>query len=129
MSQLRKFSNAPIKASSVIGTKVVTPKGDTIGDIKEIVIDPRTGKVAYAVVSFGGFLSLGEKLFAIPFGAFVYNVNATSSDLVKNEYVLNVSKEQLEKAPGFDSDHWPLMTNEKWHREMHQFYDCSPYWA
>jgi len=73
MSQLQVFSNSPVKASSVIGTDVVSPKGDNLGDIKEVVIDPRTGKVAYAVVAFGGFLGMGEKLFAIPFSAFDYN--------------------------------------------------------
>ena len=126
MSSLRAFSNSPIKASSIIGTKVVDPKGDNLGDIKEIVIDPRTGRVAYAVVSFGGFLSLGEKLFAIPFSAFEYKV--TKSDLVESEYVLNVSRKRLEAAPGFDANHWPLMTDEKWHRDLHTYYESSPYW-
>ena len=126
MSSLRAFSNSPIKASNIIGTKVVDPKGDNLGDIKEIVIDPRTGRVVYAVVSFGGFLSLGEKLFAIPFSAFEYKV--TTSDLVESEYVLNVSRKRLEAAPGFDANHWPLMTDEKWHRDLHTYYESSPYW-
>jgi sporulation protein YlmC with PRC-barrel domain len=121
MSQLQKFSNAPVKASSVIGTNVVNRNGDSLGDIKEVVIDPRTGRVAYNVVSFGGFLSVGEKLFAIPFSALEYNVS-------KNEYVLDVPKERLEAAPGFDSDHWPSMTDEKWNRDVYSFYKRSPYW-
>ena len=87
MSQVQAFSNSPVKASSISGTDVVNPKGDNLGDIKEIVIDPRSGKVAYAVVSFGGFLSMGEKLFAIPFSSFKY-------DAKENEYVLDVSKER-----------------------------------
>jgi len=126
MSSLRVFSDSPIKASTIIGTQVVDPKGNSLGDIKEIVIDPRTGRVAYAVVSFGGFLSLGEKLFAIPFSAFEYKV--TKSDLVASEYVLNVSRERLQAAPGFDADHWPLMRDEKWHRDLHTYYDRLPYW-
>ncbi len=126
MSQLREFSNSPIKASTIIGTNVVNPKGDHLGDVKEIVIDPRTGKVAYAVVTFGGFLGLGEKLFAIPFSALEYNV--TKSDLVGSEYILHVSRERLELAPGFDSDHWPLMSDEKWHRDIHTYYERMPYW-
>jgi len=126
MSSLRVFSDSPIKASTIIGTQVVDPKGNALGDIKEIVIDPRTGRVAYAVVSFGGFLSLGEKLFAIPFSAFEYKV--TKSDLVASEYVLNISRERLQAAPGFDADHWPLMRDEKWHRDLHTYYDRLPYW-
>ena len=57
MSQPQKFSNSPVKASSIIGSNVVNRLGDGLGDIKEVVIDPRTGRVAYAVVSFGGFLT------------------------------------------------------------------------
>ena len=121
MTQLQAFSNSPVKASSIIGTDVVNPKGDNLGDVKEVVIDPRTGRVAYAVVSFGGFLSMGEKLFAIPFSALDY-------DAEKNEYVLDVSKERLEAAPGFDADHWPAMSDEKWNRDVYKYYQRSPYW-
>jgi len=105
----------------MIGTDVVNPQGDNLGDVKEVVIDPRSGRVAYAVVSFGGFLGMGEKLFAIPFSAFAYNA-------VKNEYVLDVSKERLKAAPGFDADHWPSMSDEKWNRDVYKYYQRSPYW-
>ncbi len=131
MSLLRQFSNSPMKASDIIGTRVVNPKGDNLGDIKEIVIDPHTGKVAYAVVSFGGFLSLGEKLFAIPFSALEYRVtkhDPAPSTLIQSEYILHVSKERLEAAPGFDTDHWPLLSDEKWHRTVHTYYGLSPFW-
>lgn len=121
MSQLQVFSNSPVKASSIIGTDVVNPKGDNLGDVKEVVIDPRTGKIAYAVVSFGGFLGMGEKLFAIPFNAFHY-------DVTKSHYVLDVSKERLQAAPGFDADHWPSMAEEKWNRDVYKYYGQSPYW-
>jgi sporulation protein YlmC with PRC-barrel domain len=121
MSQLHVFSNSPVKASSVIGTSVVDTKDESLGDIKEIVIDPSTGRVAYAVVSFGGFLSVGEKLFAIPFSAFKYNK-------AENEYVLDVSKERLKAAPGFDAAHWPSLAEEKWNRDVHKYYERPPYW-
>ena len=121
MSQLQAFSNSPVKASSMIGTDVINPKGDNLGDVKEVVIDPRSGRVAYAVVSFGGFLGMGEKLFAIPFSAFEYDVN-------KSKYVLDVSKERLEAAPGFDPDKWPSMAEEKWNRDVYKYYGRSPYW-
>jgi sporulation protein YlmC with PRC-barrel domain len=121
MTQPQSFSHSPVKASSIIGTDVVNAKGDNLGDVKEVVIDPRTGRVAYAVVSFGGFLGMGEKLFAIPFSALDY-------DAEKNEYVLDVSKERLEAAPGFDADHWPAMSDEKWNRDVYKYYKRSPYW-
>lgn len=115
------FSQSPMKASSIIGTNVVNKQQENLGDIKEMVIDPQTGKVAYAVVSFGGFLGMGEKLFAIPFSAFAYNPS-------ENEYVLDASKERLKAAPGFDSDHWPSMSDEKWNRDLSSYYDRAPYW-
>ena len=121
MSQLSMFSTSPVKASTIIGTKVVNPKAESLGDIKEIVIDTGTGRVAYVVVSFGGFLSMGEKLFAIPFSSFEYN-------LANNEYVLHVPKERLENAPGFDPEHWPSMSDEKWNRDVYKYYGRSPYW-
>jgi len=121
MNQLQTFSNSPVRASNIIGTDVVNSNGDDLGDIKEVVIDPNTGKVAYAVVSFGGFLSMGEKLFAIPFSALVY-------DEAENEYVLDVSKERLESAPGFDADNWPSMSDEKWNRDVYKYYERPPYW-
>jgi len=73
MTQNNLFKHSPVKATSIIGTKVVNPQDENLGDIKELMVDPQTGHVAYAVVAFGGFLSMGEKLFAIPFGAFDYN--------------------------------------------------------
>jgi len=121
MNLLSVFSYSPVKATSIIGTNVVNPEGESLGSIKEIVIDPRIGRVAYVVVSFGGFLSLGEKLFAIPFSAFEYNA-------ALNEYILDVSKELLSDAPGFDADRWPAMSDEKWNRDVYEYYGRPPYW-
>lgn len=121
MSQLQMFVSTPLKASSIIGTNVVNPKGDSLGEIKEVVIDPNSGRVAYVVVSLVRSFVMGEKLFAIPFSSFAFNVT-------KNEYVLDISKERLVKAPGFDSDHWPLMSDEKWNRDIYTYYGRPPYW-
>jgi sporulation protein YlmC with PRC-barrel domain len=121
MTQLHQFANSPVKATSMLGTNVVNPRGEVLGEIKEIVIDPQEGKVAYAVVASGGFLGIGEKLFAIPFSAFNYNV-------LNSQYVLDIDKERLKAAPGFDSNHWPTMSDETWNRDMYRYYDRSPYW-
>ena len=121
MGSFQEFSSSPVKASTIIGTDVVNSKGENLGDIKEVVIDPSSGKVAYAVVAFGGFLGMGEKLFAIPFSSFKYD--STTSD-----YVLDIAKERLEAAPGFDADHWPSMTDEKWNRDVYKYYGRQPYW-
>jgi sporulation protein YlmC with PRC-barrel domain len=121
MTQLQKFGGSAVKASSVIGTDVTNPKGENLGEVKEVVIDPTTGKVAYAVVTFGGVFSMGEKLFAIPFTALKYNYK-------KNEYVLDITKERLENAPGFDPDQWPMFSDEKWNRGVYAYYEEPPFW-
>ena len=120
MNQLHDFLNSPIKASSIIGTSVVDLKDESLGDIKEIVIDPHSGRVAYAVVAFGGFLGMGEKLFAIPFSSFKYHQDG-------NKYVLDVPKDRLKDAPGFNKDHWPSMNEEKWNRDVYAFYEREPW--
>lgn len=121
MDQAPAFTKSPIKASSITGTKVGNSRGERLGEIKELVIEPQHGKVAYAVVSMGGFLGLGEKLFAVPFSAFEY-------DRLNNEYFLEIPRERLRSAPGFDPQDWPLMSDEKWNREVCGFYGRTPYW-
>ena len=121
MDQALGFTGSPMKASSMLGTKVANSKGESLGEIKEVVIDPRLGTVAYVVVSLGGFLGLGEKLFAVPFSALEF-------DALNNEYFLEIPRERLRTAPGFDPGHWPTMSDEKWNREVYGFYGRPPYW-
>jgi sporulation protein YlmC with PRC-barrel domain len=121
MKQVQVFKHSPIKASKIIGKDVVNSMREDLGDIKEVMIDPVTGRIAYAVLSFGGFLGLGEKLFAVPFTALAY-------DYDEGEYILDVTKERLKNAPGFDPLEWPSMAEEKWNRDMYRFYEKPPYW-
>lgn len=121
MNLSSRFTASPVKVSNIIGTSIINSEGKDLGNVKEIVIDRATGKVAYVAVAFGGFLSIGEKLFAIPFSAFSY-------DNAQEKYVLDIPKEKLEAAEGFDSDKWPVMSEEKWHRNLHQHYNSKNYW-
>src|SRR5271170_1993919 len=72
------FSHSPLKTSSIVGTNVVNFKGESLGDMREVIIDPCTGKVAYVVVSFGWFLGMAEKLFAVPICTNVVNFKGES---------------------------------------------------
>ena len=97
------FPNLPLKyltASSIIGDKVRNKKDEHLGEIRDIMLDISTGKIDYFVIEFGGFLGIGIKYFAIPFR--LLNV-----DPEKKAFLFDQSKETLEKAPGFDIDHWP----------------------
>ena len=102
-------------ADTLIGDSVVNGQEENLGDIKEIMLDMRTGQVAYAVLAFGGFLGMGEKLFAVPW-------QALHLDTVNKRFVLNVDKQRLSSAPGFDPDAWPDMSEVGWANQIHSFY-------
>lgn len=106
-------------ADTLNGNDVYNHKDENLGNIKEIMLNMHTGRVSYAVLSFGGFLSLGEKLFAVPW-------EALTLDTVNKRFVLNIDKERLESAPGFDKDRWPDMANPAWSQGIHTFYGTKP---
>jgi sporulation protein YlmC with PRC-barrel domain len=110
-----------MSASTLTGDDVVNAAGEDLGEIDHIMIDVPTGKIAYAVLSFGGFMGMGDKLFAIPW-------SALTLDADNKQFVLNVTKDKLKGAPGFDKDHWPEMAQEDWATEIHNFYGAEPYW-
>jgi len=108
-------------ASTLTGDKVVNRGGETLGDIDEIMLDVPRGRIAYAVMSAGGVLGVGEKLFAIPWQALVLDTD-------RHCFVLDVPKERFKDAPGFDKDHWPEQADEQWHRDLHAYYGAAVYW-
>lgn len=107
-------------ANTLLDNDVVNTQDENLGDIKEIMLDMRSGRVSYAVLSFGGFLGLGEKLFAVPW-------SALKLDTVNKRFVLSASKDRLENAPGFDKDAWPNMADPTWEQGLHDFYGTQPY--
>jgi hypothetical protein len=108
-------------ADTLIGDSVVNTAGEGLGEIKAIMLDVESGQVAYAVLSFGGFLGMGNKLFAIPW-------STLTLDADEKRFVLNIAKDRLENAPGFDKDHWPAMADAAWATKLHEYYDVRPYW-
>jgi hypothetical protein len=106
-------------AETLIGDGVVNGAEENLGDIKEIMLDMNTGQVAYAVLAFGGFLGMGEKLFAVPW-------QALHLDTANHRFVLNVEKERLKTAPGFNKDAWPDMSDVTWANQVHTFYGTDP---
>jgi sporulation protein YlmC with PRC-barrel domain len=110
-----------LSADSLQGTQVRNPQGDDLGKIEAIMLDQPNGKVAYAVLSFGGFMGMGDKLFAIPW-------KAISLDREHENAILDVQPEVLENAPGFDKDHWPDFADPTWGESIHAHYNSTPYW-
>ena len=108
-------------ASTLEGNNVVNRADEGLGEIKEIMLDVPTGRIAYVVLSSGGFLGLGDKLFAIPW-------SALTLDTEGKRFILDVAKERMKNAPGFDKDHWPSMADQRWATSLHEFYSTRPYW-
>lgn len=105
-------------AHTLVGNDVYNLKGEDIGDIKEIMLDMRSGRVSYAVLSFEPFLSMGAKLFAVPW-------NALTLDTKNKRFTLNVEKDRLKDAPGFDKSNWPNMADQSWQKEIRAYYGAA----
>ncbi len=108
-------------ADTLEGDSVTNNEGESLGEIKSIMVDVPRGRVAYAVLSFGGVLGLGEKLFAIPWSALTLDTNNKC-------FILDVDKQTLKNASGFDKSHWPSMADLSWARDLHSHYGRRPYW-
>lgn len=107
-------------ADTLVGNEVYNREAQDLGEIKEIMLDMRSGRVSYAVLSFGGFLGMGEKLFAVPW-------DALKLDTENKRFVLDVAKDRLDGAPGFDKTHWPDMADETWEKSIHAYYGTKPH--
>ena len=110
-----------LSASTLIGDKVRNPQGEDLGKIEEFMFDLDSGCIAYAVLSFGGFLGVGDKLFAIPW-------RALSLSTEEHAFILDVPKDKLKNAPGFDKSNWPDMADETWGSGIFDYYGYEPYW-
>lgn len=110
-------ANRPVRvltASSIIGDKVIDKNDQHIGKIKDIMISVQDGKIEYIVIEIGGFMGIGEKLFAIPFSKLKLHP-------VDKNFVLNVNNRSFEAAPGFDPTHWPETNSH--------YLDVDTYWG
>ena len=112
---------AVLSTSTMTGDSVKNSKGENLGEIQDLMIDTQSGRVAYAVLSFGGFFGMGDKLFAIPF-------NALEICPEEKCFKFEVDKEQLENAHGFDKNNWPDMADRKWQTDVHNAFKVDPYW-
>jgi sporulation protein YlmC with PRC-barrel domain len=110
-----------ISSEMVAGTTVYNTGGEEIGSIHDIMLDKKSGNVAYAVMSFGGFLGMGEKYHPLPWSLLKYDTD-------KGGYVVNLDKRQLEGAPAYDTDVEPF-GDQKYNDRVYNYYGAKPYWA
>ena len=109
-------------AATLAGDEVRNDTDEKLGEITDIMIDVPTGRVAYAVMSVGGVLGVGNKLLAIPW-------SALRLDTGQKCFRLNATRERVENAQGFDKDHWPTMADQQWATDLHAQYGARPYWS
>lgn len=108
-----------LSATSIIGNEVVGMGREVLGEVEDLMIDVSNSRVEYAVVSFGGFLGLGEKLFAVPLAAMTLDTNEKC-------FVLPVAEEKLKNAPGFEKSNWPDTASQEWRNQIHAYYGTTP---
>jgi len=106
-----------LQTTTIKGSKVINVNGEHLGMLEEVMIDPEEGKIAYSVLSFGGFLGIGNKLFAIPWEVLELN---------RGEYILRIDKSVLEKMEGFDKEEWSLTHDEL--AKVYAHFGIQPYW-
>lgn len=107
-----------VSSEDVEGTNVYDPDGKKIGEIDHLMIDKVTGNIRYAVMSFGGFMGLGDSQYPLPWNALKY-------DHEREGYITNVTEDQLKDAPAFNDDSW---TDRNWEERWHQHFQTRPYW-
>jgi hypothetical protein len=110
-----------ISGEKVSGTNVYNTAGESLGDVHDVMIDKVSGRVAYAVMSFGGFLGIGESYHPLPWSALTYDID-------KGGYVVNLSRDQLEGAPTYSSDSEPSW-DRPYEQGIHDYYGIDPYWG
>jgi sporulation protein YlmC with PRC-barrel domain len=118
-----KTIGSVIRASELTGMNIESPEGESLGEINDLVLDVRTGKVQYAAVTYGGFLGIGDKMFAVPFEAFQWRRDKDDAD--DYHLVLTVTKQQMEGAVGFDQDRWPNFADENFTRDLDRRYNID----
>ena len=104
-----------LSADSITGDEVCNMQDEKLGKIQDIMLDLTEGKIRYAVLSSGGFLGMGDRLFAVPW-------KALKLDKDNKRFMLNVDAERIKNAPGFDKDNWPNMADPTWNSSVEKYY-------
>jgi sporulation protein YlmC with PRC-barrel domain len=122
MTTATTLATNALSAKSLIGSRVVNLKKENLGKMEDLVIEPRDGRVSFAILSFGGFLGMGEKLFAVPLQA----MKTSAED--DRTFVLDADKEKLKNAPSFEKDRWPDLHDRAFGTTVYNYYGSQPYW-
>jgi sporulation protein YlmC with PRC-barrel domain len=113
-----------LRTADIIGLPVRNRAGENLGKIDDLVIDMKSGEVRYAALSFGGFAGIGSKLFAVPWEKLMFTFGEPNK-IDSRHVMFEVTKDQLDKAPGFDSSHWPNVADPQWAESIDKHYNVQ----
>lgn len=110
-----------LATSALKGSRVGNFAGEDLGKVDDLVVDVATGRLGYVIVSIGGFLGIGDKLFAVPWELFTVRVE-------DHQFLLDIEKQMLQDAPSFERSKWPDMSDGAWAEAIRSHYAQKPYW-
>ncbi|GEP09087.1 PRC-barrel domain-containing protein [Methylobacterium gnaphalii] len=111
-----------IASDRVVGAEVRRPDGSKVGRIERLMLDKTSGRVAYVVMSFGGFLGLGEDYYTLPWAVLTY-------DTGMDAYSVDITEEQLRNAPARSPEGGDPQDEREWEEHVHRYYNAAPYWG
>ncbi|WP_297187014.1 PRC-barrel domain-containing protein [uncultured Porticoccus sp.] len=104
-----------LSAATITGDEVCNMQNEKLGKIQDVMLDIAEGKIRYVVLASGGFMGMGDRLFAVPW-------KALKQDKENKRFILDVDVERLKNAPGFDKDQWPNMADPAWNSTVESYY-------
>jgi sporulation protein YlmC with PRC-barrel domain len=107
------------RATELIGMDVRNQQDEKLGAVKDVMVDLQSGQAPFAVISSGGFFGVGDRMLAVPTTRFAQNTGA-------DQFVLNMDRERLKSAPGFDKNNWPNMDDAAWRSQVYSYYGAQP---
>jgi hypothetical protein len=113
-------------SAKIIGCKIENPKGENLGKIESLMLDLSEGRILYAVLSFGGFLGMGDKLFPVPVDALSFRTDEKGA---LERCILDVDKETLKNAPGYDKNELPDWADRTYASRVYSHYGSTPWWS
>ncbi len=118
--RMGRAGEMPSRATKIVGMVVEDSQGQRIGKVEDLIIDPQSDRVLFAVVEYGGTLGVGGKYTAVPLSVF--------SEGNRDRLVLNINKDKLASAPTFDKNQWPDVRDRAWSENVYRYYGQTPYW-
>ncbi|RPH48147.1 MAG: PRC-barrel domain containing protein [Planctomycetota bacterium] len=115
-----------VDSDEIVGCKVENPKGENLGKIESVMLDLGEGRVIYAVLSFGGFLGMGDKLFPVPIDALSFKADEKGKI---QRCILDIDKDTLKDAPGYDKDNLPSTADRSYASSVYTYYGYTPWWG